>query len=251
MTETYTYVLVHGAWQGGWAWDTIVPRLKVAGHEAIAVDLPGNGFDDTPPRDVSVALYAGHVAKIIDRVRGPVVLVGHSMGGVTASQASELRPERVVLAIYLCAFMLPDRMSVLQFYAQHLEPWMQGAHKRVTHDAEGLRSMIDPVSAVDVFYQLSDRAVAEAAARRLTPQPEAGRGSPLQLSPERYGRVPRVYIEALQDRSVHLPLQRKMQEITGCDAVYALDSDHAPQLSMPGALAKALIDVTKTHARAL
>jgi len=251
VTERYTFILVHGAWQGAWAWDTIVPRLMALGHDAIAVDLPGNGFDDTPPQEVSVARYADHVAKIIDSTEGPIVLVGHSMGGVTASQASELRPERVALAIYLCAFMLPNDMSVLEFYALHLEPWMKGAHKRVTHDAEGLRSMIDPVSAVDVFYHLADRTVAEAAAKRLTPQPEAGRGSKLSLTPERYGSIPRVYIEALQDRSVHLPLQRKMQEITTCDAVYALDSDHAPQLSMPDLLVKTFLDVTQTHARPL
>jgi alpha-beta hydrolase superfamily lysophospholipase len=45
----YTFLLVHGAWQGAWAWDTIVPRLKQAGHDAIAVELPGDGCDDTPP----------------------------------------------------------------------------------------------------------------------------------------------------------------------------------------------------------
>jgi hypothetical protein len=48
---------------------------------------------------------------------------------------------------------------------------------------------------------------------------------------------------------VHLPLQRKMQEITGCTAVYGLESDHAPQLSMPDALVEKLLMVTATHAR--
>jgi pimeloyl-ACP methyl ester carboxylesterase len=247
----YTFILVHGAWQGAWAWDTIVPRLKAAGHDAIAADLPGDGHDNTPPGDVNLGLYAAKVAGLIDATTGPVILVGHSMGGVTASQVCELRPERIALAIYLCAFMLPDGLSVLDFYEKYLEPWMRGAHARVSYDAAGLTSMIDPVSAVEVFYQLSDRALAEAAARRLTPQPEGARRSKLQLSAGRYGTIPRVYIEALQDRSVHLPLQRKMQEITGRDAVYRLDSDHAPQLSMPDALIAMILAVAARHARAV
>ena len=51
---------------------------------------------------------------------------------VACAQACELRPERVVLAIYLAAFLLPDGMSVMMFYDRYLEPWMRGATPRVT-----------------------------------------------------------------------------------------------------------------------
>lgn len=247
----YTFILVHGAWQGSWAWETIVPRLEKAGHAAIAADLPGDGHDATPPGEVNLARYAEKVVSLIDVTSGPVVIVGHSMGGVTGSQVCELRPERIALAIYLCAFMLPNGLSVLEFYEKYLDPWMKGAHARVSYDPAGLTSRIDPASAVEVFYHQSDRALAEAAAARLTPQPEGARRSKLQLTPERYGSVPRVYIEARQDRSVHLPLQRKMQEITTCDAVYGIDSDHAPQLSMPDALTTLMLDIVSRHARTL
>jgi pimeloyl-ACP methyl ester carboxylesterase len=246
---TATFVLVHGAWQGAWAWETVVPRLKAAGHRAIAVDLPGNGHDRTPPASVDLALYARHVAAVVDRINGPVVLVGHSMGGTAVAQTCELRPERIALAIYLAAFLLPDGMSVMQFYERYLEPWMRGAQRRVTFSADGLLSSIDPAAAIEVFYHQADDTLAQAAARRLTPQPEGGRRSQVHLSPERFGQVPRVYIEALQDRSVHLPLQRRMQTLTPCLAVYSLDTDHAPQLSAPDALTRLLIDAAAAHAR--
>jgi pimeloyl-ACP methyl ester carboxylesterase len=247
----FTFILVHGAWQGAWAWETIVPRLQAAGHDAIAIDLPGNGHDDTPPDQVDLGRYAAHIAGIIDAIAGPVVLVGHSMGGTAVAQACELRAERIALAIYLAAFLLPDGMSVLEFYERYLEPWMRGAHARVTYDAAGLLSTIDPASAVEVFYHQADRTLAQAAARRLTPQPEGGRRSRLSLSPQRFGTVPRVYIEARQDRSVHLPLQRKMQELTPCLAVHHLDSDHAPQLSAPDALTELVVVAVSRHARIL
>jgi hypothetical protein len=160
-----------------------------------------------------------------------------------------LRPERIALAIFLAAFLLPDGMSVLQFYEMHLEPWMVGAHKRVSYDAAGLLSTIDPVAAIEVFYHKADRTQAEAAARRLTPQPEEGRRSRLKLSPDSFGTVPRVYIEAREDRSVHLPLQRKMQAMSPCRAVYGLDSDHAPQLSDPDALVALFMTAVAEHAR--
>jgi pimeloyl-ACP methyl ester carboxylesterase len=248
VTVPVTFILVHGAWQGGWAWETIVPRLDAEGHRAIAVDLPGNGHDETPPAVVDVNFYARHLASIIDDVAGPVVLVGHSMGGTAVAQACELRPERVALAIYLAAFLLPDGMSVMMFYDQYLEPWMRGATTRVTRSPDGLLSAIDPASAAEVFYHQADPVAAAAAARRLTPQPEGARHSKLSLSAEHFGGVRRVYIEATQDRSVHLPLQRRMQQMTPCRAVLALDTDHAPQLSSPAALTALLIEAVAVHA---
>jgi pimeloyl-ACP methyl ester carboxylesterase len=247
----HTFILIHGAWQGAWAWETIVPRLEVMGHDAIAVDLPGNGHNPMPPAEVNLERYAAHVVDIIDATAGPIIMVGHSMGGTAAAQACELRPDRIALAIFLAAFLLPNGMSVLEFYELHLEPWMRGAHARVSYDAAGLLSRIDPGSAVEVFYHKADRALAEAAARRLTPQPEGGRRSKLQLSAERFGTVPRVYIEAQSDRSVHLPLQRKMQAMSPCRAVYGLDSDHAPQLSDPDALVALFMTAVTEHVRSL
>src|SRR5260221_11064933 len=115
-------MLVHGAWQGAWAWETIVPRLKAAGHDAIPVDLPGNGRDKTPPEEVDLGHYAAHVAGIIDASSGPIVLVGHSMGGTAVTQACELRPGRVALPIYLPTFLLPDALTGLEFYDVNLYP---------------------------------------------------------------------------------------------------------------------------------
>jgi pimeloyl-ACP methyl ester carboxylesterase len=50
-----SYVLVHGAWHGGWCWDRVVSLLKRVGHNAVALDLPGSGSDITPIADVTLA----------------------------------------------------------------------------------------------------------------------------------------------------------------------------------------------------
>lgn len=242
-----TFVLIHGAWQGAWAWQRVVPQLEAQGYGAVAVDLPGNGHDDTPPEAVTTMLYAEHVAKIIDAITGPVIVVGHSMGGTVAAQVSELRPEKIDVAIYLCAFLLPDGESILDFYDRAWDESMTGAHARVTYSDDGLLSKINPASAVEVFYAQAKPNDASQAAKQLTPQPEGGRRSKLQLSGENFGRVPRVYIETTQDASVFIELQRRMHAETPCEHVFTLDSDHAPQLSAPGALAEFLCNAAELY----
>ena len=242
-----TFVLIHGAWQGAWAWQRVVPLLEAQGYGAIAIDLPGNGHDNTPPEAVTTMLYAEYVAAAIDAINGPVIVVGHSMGGTVAAQVSELRPERIDVAIYLCAFLLPDGESILDFYDRAWDDSMTGAHARVTYSDDGPLSTIDPDSAKAVFYAHAKQSDASQAAKRLTPQPEGGRRSKLQLSGENFGRVPRVYIETTQDASVFIELQRRMHIETPCEHVFALDSDHAPQLSAPEALADLLCNAAALY----
>jgi pimeloyl-ACP methyl ester carboxylesterase len=107
-----TYVLIHGAWHGGWCWDKVVPLLEKAGHKVQAPDLPSHGKDKTSYRTVSLQAYADSVCGILDTQSDRVVLVGHSMGGIVISQAAEYRPEKVDTLVYLTAFLL--RIKVTQ-----------------------------------------------------------------------------------------------------------------------------------------
>lgn len=243
-----TFFLIHGAWQGAWVWQKLTPLIEAAGHAAVAVDLPGDGHDDTPPQTVTTMLIAEKVAALIDQVDGPVIVLGHSMGGTVASQVSELRPARVSAAVYLCAFLLPNGQSCIDFYDRAWKPSMTGAHARVTHSEDGLVSMIDPEAAVEVFFNTSDPEEARAAATRLTPQPEASRRSRLQLSEENYGSVPRIYIETLQDQSVFHELQKQMYTKTPVDKLYTLDTDHAPLVCAPERLTEILIEIAGEYA---
>ncbi|NJM43133.1 MAG: hypothetical protein HC858_02445, partial [Brachymonas sp.] len=69
--------------------------------------------------------------------------------------------------------------------------------------------------------------------------------TPLHLTEPRYGQVPKVYIECLQDRAVTLFLQREMQKTQPCNAVYAIDSSHSPFFSQPEQLVNILIDADR------
>jgi pimeloyl-ACP methyl ester carboxylesterase len=101
-----TFVSVHGGWNGGWCWEKVVPLLEEAGHEVEAPDLPGLGEDRTPLPKVSLQGYADRICQVLEAQPEPVVLVGHSSGGIVISQAAEQRLDKVKLLVYLAAILL-------------------------------------------------------------------------------------------------------------------------------------------------
>ena len=103
-----TFVLVHGAWHGGWCWYKVAALLRQKGHTVLAPDLPAHGRDQTPINAVSMQSYAQRVVDVMRTANEPVILVGHSMGGFVISAAAEQQPQTVAKLVYLAAFLLDD-----------------------------------------------------------------------------------------------------------------------------------------------
>jgi pimeloyl-ACP methyl ester carboxylesterase len=81
------YLLVHGGFNGGWVWDDVAERLEKAGHEVRVVDqLPSAGTDPASLGDLTTD--ANHVRQVLDTIDEPVVLVGHSYGGMVHHRVS-------------------------------------------------------------------------------------------------------------------------------------------------------------------
>jgi pimeloyl-ACP methyl ester carboxylesterase len=103
-------VLVHGACLGGWSWFKVATPLRAAGYRVDTPDLAASGVDPRPLREVPT--FRDYTAPLLDLLAAlpagdRVVLVGHSLGGVSVALAAELFPDKVAAAVFLCAFM-PD-----------------------------------------------------------------------------------------------------------------------------------------------
>ncbi len=233
-----TFILIHGAWHGGWCWERLVPLLTSKGHHVLAPDLPGM---EAEPRELGadpLAEWADFVAELASRAKAPVVLVGHSRGGLVISEAAERVPHRIDRLVYLTALLLERGQSLADVYARH--PGVgPGAAIRPAEDPS--RLMVDRDQALQIFCNRTSEDEARAAARRLAPEPTAALTTPLRITAERFGRVPRAYIEATDDRALSLEMQREMQAALPCEPVITLNSDHSPFYSAVAELADELL----------
>lgn len=230
-------VLIHGAWQGSWSFDAWAPLLRQRGWQPHAVDLPGNGWGATAEAPASLAAYTAHVVALLGTLDGPAVLVGHSGGGVTASQVAEALPERVAGVVYLAGMMLPSGLRfadlVRRCEAEQPGARYSGIWPHLQWDAARRVSRVPEAAALEVFVHDCEPLAARRAAGLLRPQPESGRDMVNTLSAGRFGRVPRLYVECLQDRSVAPPVQRAMQALSPGAQRLSLDCGHVPQLARP------------------
>ncbi|HHG89483.1 MAG TPA: alpha/beta fold hydrolase, partial [Devosia sp.] len=108
-----TFLLIHGGWHGGWCWDKVKPLLEAEGHTVMAPDLPGHGDDTTPISEVSMDLYARATVEFAAQALEPVIVVGHSMTGLSNSQAVEYAPEKFKAQVFMAAFLLSNGQCLL------------------------------------------------------------------------------------------------------------------------------------------
>lgn len=233
-----TFVLVHGAWHGAWCWDKVAAELIKAGHRVVTFDLPAHGDDKTPAHEVTLDSYAEAIAKVIRAENEKVVLVGHSMGGIAISQAAELVPDRIQRLIYLTAFLPRDGESLMTI--EERNPKVSVPPALVIEEGSPTAGL-KPEKITELFFHDVAPHEAEAAKTKLTPQPLAPFATPLRLTPERFGRVPKSYIECTDDHAISIELQRDMISKTKVDKVESLAASHSPFLSMPMETARALM----------
>jgi pimeloyl-ACP methyl ester carboxylesterase len=234
-------LLIHGAFGGKWAWETVLPGLREAGHTADAIDLPGAGQDPTPPAEVTLDAYAQRICDTI-AAGPPALLVGQSMGGIAITQAAARCPRNVVGLVYTAAFAPAEGDSLISLTQQ---PEAAGDQVQANLVVEGDPPVatLPAEAAIHALYHSAPPDRARWAAEQLGPQPVAPFTTPVTIpdaNREAFAHLPRAYVTCLQDRAIMPAMQRRMYEAAGCDPVIELDTDHAPWLSCTDELVAAL-----------
>lgn len=231
-------LLIHGSWHGAWCWHKVVPRLRAMGHTVYAPDLPSHGRDWTPPAQVTLQSYVDCVTRLVDASPEPLTVVAHSRGGLVLGALCEARPGKVTRAVYLAAVLLKDGQKVFD-----LLPAAEGSRilPAMFMAEDQSWDMLREEAFDDALYadcSEDDRALCH---QLLTPEPLAPSLTPVVLTEERYGRVPRAYIELTQDRAVTPAWQRFMYSEVPCEEVLRLEASHSAYFSRPDELS-AMID---------
>ena len=213
-------VLVHGLFNGAWAWDGVRARLEAAGVPSAAVELPMTSLED----DV-----AATVAEL-DRFGKPAVLVGHSYGGAVVTAAGKHPQVRHLL--YLAAFALAEGESVSRALPDRGIP-PTGLGEALRFSGEGQQVSVDPALAVDLFYADAPAVAAAAAVPRLRPVHRSlFRGVPATIA---WRSRPSTYVVCADDRTVHPDLQRAMAERATDRQEWP--GGHTPMLTRPAQVA--------------
>ncbi len=235
-----TFVFVHSAFLGGWAWEPVTSILEKQGHKVIAPDMPAHGKDKTPPSEVTLESYVKTVTDILDAQLEPAILVGHSLGGIIISQAAENRPDKVKSLVYLCAFLLPNG----------------GSMNKATEGVTGSMVLDNLVMAEDqTSVTIKEEVMHEAFAHdvpveafaqarpMIVPEPTAPMGGTISVTEEKWGRIPRYYIECTADKAIPPDVQRAMYTAIPVKKVFSLNTSHAPNFSAPEELTGYLLAV--------
>jgi pimeloyl-ACP methyl ester carboxylesterase len=208
--------------------------LENAGHRAIASDLPGTGENTSiDPAAATLAIWADFIAGHVQESQTPIYLVGHSRGGHVIGEVAERVPDKIAGLMYLVGVLSPPGLSMFDTVS---------THARIDPPNTPMIRMPDEYMRTQMLNRcspaLADELVARLFVESLTPAK-----TPSSVTFERWGKVPRAYIECSDDISVPLESQRAIQARAPCDIVVTLDTDHCPFLSAPQDLTKALLDI--------
>lgn len=232
-----TFVLVHGAWHGGWCWEAVAGILRARGHRVGAPTQTGLAERaHLLSREITLETF---IADVTDHILAEdltdIVLVGHSFGGSSISGAAERLPDRVRSLVYLDAMLAEGGETPFD----QLGPEVRARRLRMA--AETSDGLSIPVPSPEDMG-VSDPAQAAWLAPRLTPHPLSTFESPLPI--ERRPGEGKESHYVMVTAPVYRPLEAARNRAWGYGwPIHELATGHDAMVSAPQALAELLIGI--------
>jgi pimeloyl-ACP methyl ester carboxylesterase len=225
-----SFVLIHGGSFAASCWDLLLPHLDPS---TVAVDLPGRG---ARPRSLEALTIADSVAAVVDEIETrdlhDVVLVGHSMAGITMPGVAEQIPERLAHLVFIACTVPPDGHSTVDT----LDPEIQALARQNAQRPTG--GMMDDAMATAMFCNdMNDEQIA-ATLGRMVPEAVQLVLEPVSLAGMR-NDVARTWVRTDRDLIVPPDRQDLFAKRIGATIV-PIDAAHMVMISQPAELARVL-----------
>ncbi len=185
-----TYLLVHGAWHGGWCWKRVSRLLRAAGHEVFTPTLTGLGErEHLMSPDIGLDTHVQDIVGVLEyEDLHDVILVGHSYAGMVVTGVAEKAADRIAHLVYLDAFLPENGKSLVDYQPpQMLEKFL----KMTREEGEGfkLHSLISPEE-----FGVTDEEDLAWVRPRMNAHPLKTKTDPVHISDPRAARIPRTFV---------------------------------------------------------
>lgn len=230
-----TFVLVHGAWHGGWCYRRVADRLEDKGCRVFTPTL--TGLAERSHTYTSAINLETHIADIVNLLiwedMENIVLCGHSYGGTVITGAADRVPERIGSLVYIDANIPQDGQSSLDIRG----PGEALARLNVAADEDGLS--VPPRSAEAMFVNAADRPMVDA---KCTRQPLGAFSQRVRLTGAHKSVARNMYI--LAEGYKQSPLRRFHDQVKGRPgwSAHVVPCGHDIMIDMPDRLAELLLE---------
>jgi pimeloyl-ACP methyl ester carboxylesterase len=232
------FVLVHGGWQGGWAWDVVAAQLSARGDEVFAPTLLGMAEDQTSRAGVTVTDMAdGLLDEIEQRDLHDFVLVGHSGGGPVAQLVADRLGHRVRRIVFMSAWVLLNGESINDIRPQRL---VDAARADAARSADNTIPM-DPHRWASNFMQDATPEQLAAVTSRLVPSPRGWFDGRVELPRFFALHLPASYIFLRNDLAAPCAQFQRMADRLDNPTIVECDGAHQAMQTKPTAVADALV----------
>jgi pimeloyl-ACP methyl ester carboxylesterase len=232
-----TFVLVHGAWYGGWCWDKVARSMRSQGHVVTAPTCPGVGEQaHLLSKDISLSTFITSITNhIVYQSISDVILVGSGFGGVVISGVADRIPHLLNSLVYLDAMVLESGLSV--FEAQPAAV----TKKRLEQVAStGKGVAIPPPPAAQAGM---DKDTLSWVTARMTPHPVGTYQEKLMLNNPLGNGRPRIYVDCVASPFEPLvEVKKNLRQQAGWKWV-ELNTHHDPMITEPQMLSDYLVTV--------
>ena len=231
----HTFVLVHGAWHGGWCWRRVSDLLEAKGHKVFAPTLTGLGERSHLLRaGINVSTHVTDVVNLIkwERLAG-IVLCGHSYGGMVISGVAEQAGDRIASLVFLDAFVPENGDRVMDLTGPLIQKALRGAQQKGDPG-------IPPRPAEAFGVNAADRAWVDG---KCVPQPIDTFTEPMKLTGARERVGKKAYIRAANYANPGFDKALARLKTDTSWRTYGVPCGHDVMVDMPERLVEILLEV--------